>query len=121
MYERQALLELVRDRALRFGDFTLASGKTAKYYLDGKQVTLDSTGARLVGEGMLDLLLKQGTMPKAVGGMSIGALFIGYVVEAIGPRSATLVPAGIMALVLAALLARTQLWNISALKQPDPA
>ena len=29
-------------RALKFGDFTLASGKKAKYYLDGKQITLDS-------------------------------------------------------------------------------
>ena len=55
----------------QFGDFTLASGKKAKYYLDGKQVTLDSTGARLVGEGMLALLGER--LPAAVGGMSIGA------------------------------------------------
>jgi orotate phosphoribosyltransferase len=73
MYDRQALVELVRSRALRFGDFTLASGKKAKYYLDGKQVTLDSRGAVLVGEGLLDLLAKQGGLPKAVGGMAIGA------------------------------------------------
>jgi orotate phosphoribosyltransferase len=73
MYDRQALLELVRSRALRFGDFTLASGKKAKYYLDGKQVTLDSRGAVLVGEGLLDLLAQHGPLPKAVGGMSIGA------------------------------------------------
>ncbi|HEY2826381.1 MAG TPA: orotate phosphoribosyltransferase [Pirellulales bacterium] len=73
MYDRQSLVELVRDRALRFGDFTLASGKKAKYYLDGKQVTLDSRGAVLIGEGLLDLLAQQGPLPKAVGGMSIGA------------------------------------------------
>src|SRR5262245_38371108 len=73
MYDRQALIDLVRSRALQFGDFTLASGKKAKYYLDGKQVTLDSRGAVLVAEGMLELLLARGSLPKAVGGMSIGA------------------------------------------------
>jgi orotate phosphoribosyltransferase len=72
MYDKQALIELVREKALRFGDFTLASGKKAKYYLDGKQVTLDPAGSRLVAEGLLDLLIKD-KMPDAVGGMSIGA------------------------------------------------
>lgn len=71
VYDKQALLAMVRGKALKFGDFTLASGKKAKYYLDGKQVTLDSTGARLVGEGILDLLGDE--LPQAVGGMSIGA------------------------------------------------
>ena len=71
MYDRNLLLSLVREKALKFGDFTLASGKRATYYLDGKQVTLDSTGARLIGEGMLDLMMPH--PPNAVGGMSIGA------------------------------------------------
>ena len=72
MYDKQALIALVRQKALKFGEFTLASGKKATYYLDGKQVTLDPAGARLVAEGMLDLLVA-GQMPAAVGGMSIGA------------------------------------------------
>lgn len=71
MYDQQALISLIREKALRFGEFTLASGKKASYYLDGKQVTLDATGARLVGEGILELL--QPDLPAAVGGMSIGA------------------------------------------------
>ena len=72
MYDKQALIALVREKALKFGQFTLASGKKATYYLDGKQVTLDPAGARLVAEGMLDLLAA-GPLPAAVGGMSIGA------------------------------------------------
>jgi orotate phosphoribosyltransferase len=72
MYDKQALIALVRQKALKFGEFTLASGKKATYYLDGKQVTLDPTGARLVAEGILDLLAA-GPLPAAVGGMSIGA------------------------------------------------
>ena len=72
MYDKEALIALVRCKALKFGNFTLASGKSATYYLDGKQVTLDPHGARLIAEGILDML---GTkkMPVAVGGMSIGA------------------------------------------------
>jgi orotate phosphoribosyltransferase len=73
MYDRNALISLVRERALKFGDFTLASGKQAKYYLDGKQVTLDSRGAVLIAEGLLELLAKRGPLPKAVGGMAVGA------------------------------------------------
>jgi orotate phosphoribosyltransferase len=71
VYNRDDLVAQVREKALRFGEFTLVSGKTASYYLDGKQVTLDSRGARLVGEGILDLLGDD--LPDAVGGMSIGA------------------------------------------------
>ena len=71
MFDRNALVEMVRDRCLLRGDFTLASGKKASFFLDGKQVTLDATGARLVGEGILDLL--GNALPDAVGGMSIGA------------------------------------------------
>jgi orotate phosphoribosyltransferase len=71
LYDKQALIDFVRQKALKFGDFTLASGKKATFYLDGKQVTLDSASARLVGEGMLDLLGSK--LPAAVGGMSIGA------------------------------------------------
>jgi len=72
VYDKQALTELIRQKALKFGDFTLASGKKATYYLDGKQVTLDPEGSRLIAEGILDLLSAE-TLPKAVGGMSIGA------------------------------------------------
>ncbi|MGD9637347.1 MAG: orotate phosphoribosyltransferase [Pirellulales bacterium] len=71
MYDRIALQSLIREKALRFGEFTLASGKKASYYLDCREITLDAQGARLVGEGMLDLL--SGNMPALVGGMAIGA------------------------------------------------
>ncbi|QDT63066.1 orotate phosphoribosyltransferase [Calycomorphotria hydatis] len=68
---RNQLIELVRERALKFGDFTLASGKKSTYYLDGKQVTLQSTGLRLVSQGMLEMTSEY--TYNAVGGMSIGA------------------------------------------------
>jgi orotate phosphoribosyltransferase len=71
MYDRERLQALIREKALRFGDFTLASGKKASYYLDCRQITLDSPGAMLVGEGMLALLRRE--LPDLVGGMAIGA------------------------------------------------
>jgi orotate phosphoribosyltransferase len=71
VYDRQALIEIVKEQALRFGEFTLVSGKTASYYLDCRRVTLDSRGAQLVGDGLLDLL--EADLPDAVGGMAIGA------------------------------------------------
>jgi orotate phosphoribosyltransferase len=71
MYDRQALLDLIKQQALKFGEFTLASGKKASFYLDCRQVTLDSQGAKLIGAGMLELMADN--MPDLVGGMAIGA------------------------------------------------
>lgn len=71
MYDRDRLMELFRERALKFGDFTLVSGKKSSYYLDGKQVTLHAEGLRQVSLGLLDLL--KDTKFDAFGGMSIGA------------------------------------------------
>src|SRR5262245_38317886 len=71
MFDRQQLIDLFHQRALKFGDFTLASGQKSNYSLDGKQITLHSTGLRLVSEGLLDLLADVSF--DAIGGMSIGA------------------------------------------------
>jgi len=67
------LLGLIEARALRRGTFRLASGKTASFYLDVKQVVLDARGAMLVGGAILDRLLASGPLPDAVGGLAIGA------------------------------------------------
>jgi orotate phosphoribosyltransferase len=71
MYDRQSLQALIREKALQFGDFTLASGKKASYYLDCRQITLDAQGAKLVGASMLEQLASD--LPDLVGGMAIGA------------------------------------------------
>tara|TARA_R110002072_G_scaffold238769_2_gene396323 strand:- start:228182 stop:228742 length:561 start_codon:yes stop_codon:yes gene_type:complete len=71
MFDREALIKLFKERALKFGDFTLASGKKSTYYMDGKQITLHAKGLKLVSEGLLDLL--SDVEADAIGGMSIGA------------------------------------------------
>ena len=68
---REELHALIRDRALKFGDFVLASGQRSSYYIDGKQVTLHGRGLWLVAQLMLEEISELDV--DAVGGMSIGA------------------------------------------------
>lgn len=90
MFDRDELIQLFRDRALKFGDFTLASGKKSTYYLDGKQITLHAKGLKLVSEGLLDLL--SDVEFDAIGGMSIGAdPIIGGVLTAAADRDTSIV------------------------------
>lgn len=71
LYDRQRLIELVKQQALKFGDFTLASGKKASFYLDCRKLTLDGESANVIAAGMLDAMGDD--VPDAVGGMAIGA------------------------------------------------
>jgi len=71
VYDRQALIALIKEKALEFGDFTLASGKKASFYLDCRRVTLDSQGANLIAAGILERI--GDAWPDAVGGMAVGA------------------------------------------------
>lgn len=72
-YDRNALIELVRREALQTGSFTLASGKTASYYLDCRLVTLHPDGANLIAAGMIERIDAMAGPIQAVGGMAIGA------------------------------------------------
>jgi orotate phosphoribosyltransferase len=74
-YDKAALREIVLQYALKFGQFTLASGKQASYYLDCRTITLHPKGANHIAAGMLDIIASGvfGNMPDAVGGLAIGA------------------------------------------------
>ena len=74
-YDKDLLKALVREQALQFGQFTLASGKQASFYLDCRKVTLHPQGANLIAAGMLDGITSNRYLnpPDAVGGMAIGA------------------------------------------------
>ena len=72
-YNRDGLITAIKDHALKIGDFTLASGKQAKYYLDCRQVTLDSRSVAIVADGMLETIWER-YRPTAVGGMAVGAV-----------------------------------------------
>src|SRR4051812_37527653 len=71
-FDRDRLIALLRRDAVRTGTFTLASGRTSHYYVDGRKVTLSAEGAAQIGAGVLDLLAD---LPQvaAVGGLTLGA------------------------------------------------
>ena len=70
--DRQALIALIKDEAVFHGDFTLASGKQATYYVDMRRLTLDHRAAPAIGRIVLDLMQGLGDID-AVGGLTLGA------------------------------------------------
>ena len=70
--EVDRLLQLALDKgALKYGDFTLTSGKKSSYYFDGRILSLDPEGAYLISKSVLPLLQQAGV--EAVGGPTLGA------------------------------------------------
>jgi orotate phosphoribosyltransferase len=68
------LKELLLAKSCRTGNFTLSSGRTSDFYIDGKQTTLDAEGGYLCGRQLFALLCKTATEPLGgVGGMTLGA------------------------------------------------
>ena len=71
-FDRGVLIGLLQRDALKLGQFTLASGKTSHYYVDGRLVTLSAAGAWQVGLGVLEVL-REFPEVEAVGGLTMGA------------------------------------------------
>lgn len=71
-YDRERLIALLKRDALRTGTFTLASGRTSHYYVDGRKVTLSAEGAALIGAGVLEQVADL-TDVSAIGGLTMGA------------------------------------------------
>ncbi|MEW6203539.1 MAG: orotate phosphoribosyltransferase [bacterium] len=68
---RARLRELLIEKAVRFGEFTLTSGRKSTHYIDGKQITLDAEGAFLTACVVLDHLCD--VEFDALGGPTLGA------------------------------------------------
>ena len=70
MVER--LLDLALERgAIKYGDFTLTSGKKSSYYFDARLLSLDPEGAHLISSALVPML--QAAKVEAVGGTTLGA------------------------------------------------
>lgn len=68
---RARLIEILKQRSLKRGDFVLRSGRRSTYFLDGKQTTLSAEGGALVGKLMFELI--RDLQVDAVGGLTLGA------------------------------------------------
>ena len=82
MPARDRLLELLRTRSLRTGDFVLSSGKRSSYYIDCRLTTMHAEGLNLIGELGLAAIRAQGWAAAAIGGMTLGADPIAYAIAA---------------------------------------
>ena len=59
---KERLIEILKERSVRTGTFTLASGKTSDLYVDARQTTLSPEGVTVLAQMILDRL-----HPDAVG------------------------------------------------------
>ena len=69
---RTRLQELFRERALQFGDFTLASGQKSSYYVNSKKVLFHAEAITLLGEELY--AATQDLSFAAIGGLEFGAI-----------------------------------------------
>jgi orotate phosphoribosyltransferase len=88
---QSALAAALREHAIREGEFTLSSGRTSRWYLDGRQVTFRGDCVEIVGDAIVEALAAGGIGPEdydAVGGLAVGAVPVGLALAAAtGKRS----------------------------------
>ncbi len=70
---KQRLRELLKERSLKFGEFTLVSGKKSNYYFDSKLTSLSAEGSYLIGKVIFDLIKEHNIEADYVGGITLGA------------------------------------------------
>ncbi len=71
--KKDRLKEIILQKSYRQGTFTLTSGRTSDFYVDGKQTTLDAEGAYLCGKMIYNIISQHPQTIGAVGGMTLGA------------------------------------------------
>lgn len=74
---QQALAAVLKEHAIREGEFTLNSGRVSRWYLDGRQVSFRGDCLQIVGDAIVDALAVAGIGPDdydAVGGPVVGAV-----------------------------------------------
>lgn len=70
--DRSRLKEILKEKSILRGDFTLASGKKSDYYIDARLTTLDPEGVYLIGKIFLEEILRDPQI-NCVGGPTMGA------------------------------------------------
>lgn len=77
-----ALVGLLRQRSVAFGDFTLASGAKSDWYIDCRLTTMSAQGQLLIGRLGLEAIRTAGWVPRSVGGLTMGADPVAYAIAA---------------------------------------
>ena len=76
------LRDLLRQRSVAHGDFTLASGRRSSFYIDARRTTMSGEGLALIGALGLERLGARGWAPDLVGGLTLGADPVAYAIAA---------------------------------------
>ncbi len=93
MTDKAALIALLKERSVRYGDFVLASGARSSYYVDCRPSTMSAAGQRLIGRMGLAAIRDAGWQPAAVGGLTMGADPVAYAIAGASADSASPVDA----------------------------
>src|SRR5690606_33172984 len=84
---RSALRSLLRERSVRTGDFTLASGRKSNLYIDARLTTMTGAGQLLIGQLGLAALDDAGWRPVSIGGLTLGADPVAYAIAHAAARA----------------------------------
>jgi orotate phosphoribosyltransferase len=87
MTDQPVLVSLLAERSTKRGQFTLASGKQSKYYVDARLTTMSPEGLSVIGPLALSTLDQSGWKVDAVGGLTLGADPISYAISYASARS----------------------------------
>ena len=71
--DRRRLLDLLRTLSFERRKVTLASGKESDFYIDCKRTALTAEGHVLVGRLLFDRIRRLRPLPRAAGGLTLGA------------------------------------------------
>jgi orotate phosphoribosyltransferase len=74
------LRDLLRERAVQFGDFVLASGARSTYYVDCRRATMSAEGQARIGTAAFQAIREAGLAPDAIGGLTMGADPVSYAI-----------------------------------------
>ncbi|HEY3935368.1 MAG TPA: orotate phosphoribosyltransferase [Gemmatimonadales bacterium] len=91
--ERAALIDLLKQRSVRSGDFVLASGERSSWYIDCRLSTMSAVGLALIGSLGLTAILEAGWNPTAVGGLTMGADPVAYAIARASAGTASTIDA----------------------------
>ncbi len=81
------LIALLKERSVKHGSFTLASGRQSSYYVDARLTTMSASGLELIGTLGLALIREREWNPTVAGGLTLGADPVAYAIALASRRS----------------------------------
>lgn len=81
MTDYQSLVQLLAQKSVKRGQFTLASGKSSDIYIDVRMASMSPEGLSQIGPLALQAIRSTGWSVDSIGGMTLGADPIAYAIS----------------------------------------